>query len=80
MSVPILGICYGMQLMNVAFGGSVEAGRVREDGVCKVTKLSSGGVQTESIEGQDTTPRADEKMADDRPGILSNCPSSFQFS
>lgn len=29
---PILGICYGMQLMNHACGGGIAAGGVREDG------------------------------------------------
>jgi GMP synthase (glutamine-hydrolysing) len=29
---PILGICYGMQLMNYACGGHIQKGGVREDG------------------------------------------------
>ncbi|MCC7039104.1 MAG: glutamine-hydrolyzing GMP synthase [Burkholderiales bacterium] len=34
--VPVLGICYGMQTMAVALGGSVERGAVREFGYAEV--------------------------------------------
>src|SRR5258708_26763125 len=33
---PILGICYGMQLINYVFGGKVEKGLRREEGPCQV--------------------------------------------
>ncbi|CAH8502116.1 unnamed protein product [Heterobilharzia americana] len=34
--IPILGICYGMQLINKVFGGQVMEGDTREDGVFSV--------------------------------------------
>lgn len=34
---PILGICYGMQLINEAFGGTVEKKVTREDGPCEIS-------------------------------------------
>jgi GMP synthase (glutamine-hydrolysing) len=35
-SVPVLGICYGMQTMAAQLGGEVEGGRVREFGYAEV--------------------------------------------
>lgn len=32
MGVPILGVCYGMQLLNIKFGGTVAPGNTREYG------------------------------------------------
>jgi len=36
MQVPILGICYGMQLMAVKLGGSVKPGAIREYGKTEI--------------------------------------------
>ena len=36
-SLPILGVCYGMQLMAMAAGGHVAAGEVRQDGVFSIS-------------------------------------------
>lgn len=40
--VPVLGICYGMQLMARQLGGRVEAGEVREYGPANVRPLPAG--------------------------------------
>eukprot|EP00456_Euglypha_rotunda_P012443 TRINITY_DN13533_c0_g1_i7.p1 TRINITY_DN13533_c0_g1~~TRINITY_DN13533_c0_g1_i7.p1 ORF type:complete len:582 (-),score=78.95 TRINITY_DN13533_c0_g1_i7:107-1852(-) len=37
LGIPILGICYGLQLMNFVHGGTVEKGAIREDGQDEVT-------------------------------------------
>ncbi|KAJ3623621.1 hypothetical protein Zmor_004397, partial [Zophobas morio] len=35
--IPIFGICYGMQLINLYFGGTVERHNIREDGQQYIT-------------------------------------------
>ncbi len=51
---PILGICYGMQLLNFANGGTVVTKSIREDGQYSISvetssKLFSGLESTESV-------------------------------
>lgn len=42
--VPVLGVCYGMQLMNIKFGGSVEASDRREYGPAKLCPVEPVGL------------------------------------
>ena len=42
--VPILGVCYGMQLLNIKFGGSVEASDRREYGPANLCPAHSEGL------------------------------------
>lgn len=50
--VPVLGVCYGMQLLNIKFGGSVKSSKHREYGQAGlfpvVTEGLYSGVSTES--------------------------------
>ena len=42
--VPVLGVCYGMQLLNIKFGGSVEASDKREYGPATLQPSANEGL------------------------------------
>lgn len=42
--VPVLGVCYGMQLMNIKFGGSVQPSDRREYGPAKLRPAAMEGL------------------------------------
>ena len=42
--VPVLGVCYGMQLLNIKFGGSVKSSNRREYGPAALKPLASEGL------------------------------------
>lgn len=43
LGVPVLGVCYGLQLINVLLGGQVEPAKVREYGFEKIELIRSVG-------------------------------------
>ncbi|NIP91991.1 MAG: glutamine-hydrolyzing GMP synthase, partial [Akkermansiaceae bacterium] len=43
-AVPVLGVCYGMQLLNIKFGGSVEASDRREYGPAMLVPEGAEGL------------------------------------
>jgi len=51
-NVPVLGVCYGMQLLNIKFGGSVKSSNKREYGPAALKPLSKddlyAGISDES--------------------------------
>jgi len=43
-NVPVLGVCYGMQLLNIKFGGSVKSSNHREYGQAGLFPVASKGL------------------------------------
>ncbi|MDD5751804.1 MAG: glutamine-hydrolyzing GMP synthase, partial [Candidatus Peribacteraceae bacterium] len=44
LGVPVLGICYGLQWMTKALGGTVKAGKVKEYGHTQIQVVDGGGM------------------------------------
>ena len=44
LGVPVLGVCYGMQLLNIKFGGTVKASNRREYGPAELKPMDSEGL------------------------------------
>lgn len=49
--VPVLGICYGMQLISQNFGGEVEEAETREYGKATITHKEKSEIISESFDG-----------------------------
>ncbi|MCL2072110.1 MAG: glutamine-hydrolyzing GMP synthase [Oscillospiraceae bacterium] len=54
LGVPVLGICYGMQLMCRILGGKVECGKFGEYGCVDVTHIASGKTSTALMSHRDS--------------------------
>lgn len=49
--IPVLGICYGMQLISQKFGGEVEESKTREYGKATITHKDRSEIINESFDG-----------------------------
>lgn len=49
LGVPVLGICYGLQWMTKALGGTVSAGNVKEYGHTEIRPVGGGGILLKDI-------------------------------
>jgi GMP synthase (glutamine-hydrolysing) len=49
--IPVLGICYGMQLISQKFGGEVEEAETREYGKATITHKDKSEIINESFDG-----------------------------
>lgn len=77
--IPILGICYGMQLMNIMLGGSVRKATDREYGKTDImlddTDLLFAGIRRSTSCWMSHTYHVDKLPADFRPAAgTRNCP------
>jgi len=55
-SIPVLGICYGLQLIGQVFGGKITSYPKKEYGKIEVNVLNQGGLNQEGLlEGLDAT-------------------------
>ncbi len=52
MGVPVLGICYGMQLMAQHFGGSVTGGKIREYGRSQLKVTDTSDLLLQGLDSQ----------------------------
>ena len=55
MEVPILGICYGMQIMTIALGGKVERGIQHEFGLVKSQIICDDSLLLANIQSKNPT-------------------------
>ncbi|MDD5102880.1 MAG: glutamine-hydrolyzing GMP synthase [Candidatus Peribacteraceae bacterium] len=49
LGIPVLGICYGLQWMTKALGGTVTSGKVKEYGHTEIRAVNGGGILLKDI-------------------------------
>ena len=67
--IPVLGVCYGMQLLNIKFGGTVEASDKREYGPADLTPIDCA----ELYEGLSPTSQVWMSHSDTVKTLPDNC-------
>ena len=73
LGIPILGVCYGMQLMTVEFGGTVKKAKNREYGRSDISILQS---ENKLFKGLDTT----ETVLMSHGDLVTDIPIEFEVT
>lgn len=73
--LPVLGICYGMQAINLSAGGTVEKGKTREDGQYVISVDTNSDLFSGLVEEQDVLLTHSDQVAKLAPDfkVTSKC-------
>jgi GMP synthase (glutamine-hydrolysing) len=70
MEVPVLGICYGLQLLAQQLGGTVEASEVREYGAAALERVAESLLLSEDMDGSQIWMSHGDHVVQAPPGFV----------